>query len=323
MKKNKTVVILDMDDTQFAALPRLENCLGRLMTDFAAAHGITSSQVENLVREAHGQHRFNDGAGLVDAIVEADPALRTNNIALSSAWKEAQVRIKQDWIYNSHQQTAFFPGVIECLKFWKDKGIKSVIQTDCEHIAVVRNLWMLGTNAVRSGDLESPEQILDLYDHIFCQAGISPSDDLLHSIDPTFKLRAEQKMVAWEDGLYKPSAHHARHMLDVMGAESKDVVYIGDSHKDGAEAKSILPEIDFVWAKYGTKIADKVLDLCRRVASNKFSYGELAISREMQDRQINPLYILENSMSEVLGNFEWGAEAKPLSQCPSLGLTYK
>lgn len=303
MKKTKSLVVLDLDDTQFPALPRFKKCLSPLMNAMAHSRGVELETIEHIVREANGQHRFNDGAALVQAMVANNAILKRSN--LTDEWQKADQRIQSAWIDQSHNLTVFFPGVIQCLQFWKMQGVRTVIQTDCEDIAAIRNLWMLGQNAFKQGQLESPLDVLDFYDAIYCQQGIPASEELLQSIDPKFYECATSKLKIWNDRLYKPTASHIVKILDDANVHADEAVYIGDSHKDGAEASSVTPAVDFAWSKYGTHIDAATLGFCSRVASSNYAYGEDAITSKMNELSIQPSVILERSMSDVLSAYTW------------------
>ncbi len=299
MNSAKRLVILDLDNTLFDALRRWEACLGTLVEEFSRVNNVHIGIVEDLVREAHGQHRFNDGAALVDAIIEADPQLHV------FAGTQENKKLQENWLSKSIDFTTFYDGTLEALKTWHSAGVRCVIETDCEDVAVIRNLWCLGENAGKKGDLESAEGILDYFDKIYCQPGIAESECFLDAVGEKFQKKIKTKMHRWDDRHYKPSADHMTQILFESGTPAEEAVYIGDSYKDGAEAATVSPSVDFIWAAYGADVGQPVLDLYSRVGSKSFTYGLEAIRKAMQEREVVPTHILHADLSEVLGCYQW------------------
>ena len=86
---------------------------------------------------------------------------------------------------------------------------------------------------------------------------------------------------------------------------AENAIYIGDSYKDGAEAATVSPPVDFVWAAYGTNVNEGVLGLYARVGSKSFTYGMQSIEKIMKERDIVPAKILNTRLSEVLALYDW------------------
>ncbi|MBE2192259.1 MAG: hypothetical protein IAE63_08770 [Alphaproteobacteria bacterium] len=310
MNSVKKLVVLDFDNTLFDALGRWEICLGRLMDEFSRANDISLEIVDSLVREAHGQHRFNDGAALVDAIIEADPQLHQKALSKENAG------IKKAWLDDNAKTVTFYDGVLNALKFWQRQGVRCVIETDCEQVAVYRNLWYLGVKACKRGDLQYTCEVLDFFDKIYCQPGIQESKSYLSEVENDFITRAKGKTHVWEDRTYKPSADHMAQILFDCDVPAENAIYIGDSYKDGAEAATVSPPVDFVWAAYGTNVNEEVLGLYARVGSKSFTYGMQSIKKIMKERDIVPAQILKAELSEVLALYDWELPA-PIRQMTS------
>lgn len=311
----KRLVILDLDNTLFDALGRWASCTRALVQEFAAVNNLTHDTVHRLVKEAHGQHRFNDGAALVDAMIEADPAIMEGQKNLSAEWHLANRRVASNWHENSQDMSWIYDGVIESLKFWKQHGVKVVIETDCEVVAVHRNLYLLGKEAVRRGQLEKAADIAHLIDEIYCQPAIAESSIYFSDVENGVRDVLSAKTHIWDDRHYKPYAGHAATILDRTKIPAGQAIYIGDSYKDGAEAASISPQIDFIWAKYGAQVTQETLDLYECVGSKSFTYGEDSVRAAMQERGIHPRVTLLNGLCEVLPHFSWDKEA---TQTPAL-----
>lgn len=310
MSSLKRLVILDLDNTLFDALGRWASCTKKLVQEFSAVNNIPQDTVHRLIKEAHGQHRFNDGAALVDAMIESDPAIMEGQRNLSAEWQLANRRVASNWHENSQDMSWMYRGVIESLKFWKQQGVKVVIETDCEVVAVHRNLYLLGKEAERRGQLEAASYIADLIDEIYCQPAIAESAIYFSDVESEAREILAAKTHIWDDRHYKPHADHAETILQRTGMTANETLYIGDSYKDGAEAASISPQIDFIWAKYGAQVTQETLDLYERVGSKSFTYGEGSVMAAMQERGIHPRITLTNGLNDVLPHFTWVDKAR-------------
>jgi phosphoglycolate phosphatase-like HAD superfamily hydrolase len=306
MALDKRLVILDLDNTLVDTLRVWGESTCSLIENFSAQRNVKVEIIHDLIREAHGQHRFNDGVSLVDWMNAADPQLQEpGDVSLRKAWEIANAGIKRAWLDQSAALTVFYDGVLDSLTAWKTTKTGTVIQTDAEDSAVIRRLWLLGKNAAEAGHLSHPRDILRLIDAVYCQPGIEHSPLFLADVDFSFISGIRQKMHLWTDRLYKPSHIHLRKILDDFRLSAEEAIYIGDTHKDGAEAKGIAPAVDFAWARYGTPVSQETLSLYSKVGSRSYSYGEDVIQKEMSDRGVRPDIILNDTLSDVLPRFAW------------------
>ncbi|MDY0029292.1 MAG: hypothetical protein RBR86_05035 [Pseudobdellovibrionaceae bacterium] len=310
----KRLVILDLDNTLFDALGRWASCTRALVQDFAAANNLAPDTIHKLIKEAHGQHRFNDGAALVDAMIEADPAIIEGQKNLSAEWQLANRRVASNWHENSSNMVWMYDGVIDSLKYWKKNGVKIIIETDCEVVAVHRNLYLLGKEAERRGQLEKAAHIAPLIDEIYCQPAIAESSIYFTDVDSGVRDILSAKTHIWDDRHYKPHADHVATILERANIPAGQAIYIGDSYKDGAEAASIFPQIDFIWAKYGAAVTSDTLDLYECVGSKSFTYGEDSVMAAMQERGIHPYITLLTGLHDVLPHFTWGSRVTQVSE---------
>lgn len=303
---DKHLVILDLDNTLVDTLHVWGTSIYSLIEAFSARRSVGVPIIHDLIREAPGQYRFNDGVSLIDWMNEADPQLQEpNDHFLRKQWESANTGIKRSWLEESASLTVFYDGVLDALRTWKQAGTGIAIQTDAEDSAVIRRLWLLGKNAAETGKISHPHDILRLFDAVYCQPGIEHSPLFLADVDFSFISSLKQKMHLWSDRLYKPSNIHLRKILDDFRIDAPKAVYVGDTHKDGAEAKGLNPAVDFAWARYGTPVKPEILSLYSQVGSRSYSYGEDVVKKEMSDRGIRPDINLDRQLSDLLPRYSW------------------
>lgn len=287
---SKRLIILDLDNTMIDTLHVWGSSLSCLIRNLDAELNIEVSISHDLIRRAHGQHRFNDGVSLVDWML--DPA---QGLDIAGDWKKAVGDIQTEWLHQSAELSVPYAGMIGQLKNWRRAGCKIVIQTDAEDCAVLRRLWWIACHAVRSGDLSKPRDILDLVDKIYCQPSIPYSPRFLSDVADEFREGMKALTHIWQDKEFKPSVAHLHYILEEQGIEAERAIYVGDSHKDGAEARTLL--IDFAWAQYGARVPSEILSLYAAVGSRNYSYGEQTVLDAMERMGINPALTLENISS--------------------------
>lgn len=304
-KRPKKLAVLDLDNTLVDTLEVWGRSLDILINDFSVHYKVDKAIIYELIREAPGQYRFNDGVSLQDWMIDADPKLRQAHIRLNSDWEKAGNPIKRDWLANSAKHTVFYDGVLDTLKQWKETKTGVAIQTDAEDSAVLRRLWLLAKDATDKRQLASPEELLNLIGPVYCQQGSSHAGQFLEGVELSFMQALHQKMHKWDDRLYKPAASHLRKIVEDAGVGFSDVVYIGDTHKDIIEAKALSPQIDFAWACYGAQITPEVRDLYNEVGSKSYTYGHQEVQREMRNRGVEPDANLQHSFAELNKYYSW------------------
>lgn len=302
---SKQLAVLDLDNTMIDTLTVWEAGLRPLIDAFSRHYKVDVGIVHELIREAPGQFRFNDGVSLQDWMIDSDPRLREAHESLTSGWAAAGNPIKRDWLRHTAEASVFYEGVLPMLRRWKEIRTGVVIQTDAEDSAVIRRLWLMGKNAAAQGLLESPHEILDLVGRIYCQPGMTHSAQYMDGVDLRFTNEMNQKMHRWTDRLFKPAPSHLRRILEDARVKPENAVYVGDTHKDGVEAKSFSARMAFAWASYGAHASSQVLSLYSAVGSKSYMYGHAAIAAELSNRGVVPDATLHHSFHELEQNFDW------------------
>lgn len=291
---NKRLIILDLDNTMIDTLHVWGTSLAKLLEGLSNGLSLSKKTLHDLVRRTHGQYRFNDGVSLIDWMFEDGQGLKSSRLA--SNWQLVARNVQEEWMRQSAALSTPYDGTIPMLQQWRDDGCKIAIQTDAESCAVLRRLWWIAVHAARRGELDQPDNILDLIDGIYCQPSIPHSALYLAEIEPEFRREIEEKLHIWQDKIFKPSSAHLIKILGDQNVTPDQTLYIGDGHKDGAEAKSL--SVAFAWARYGAKVAPEVLALYALVGSRNYSYGERTVLDAMDQMGIIPDYVFQEGLSE-------------------------
>ncbi|MBL8636952.1 MAG: HAD family hydrolase [Alphaproteobacteria bacterium] len=291
---NKRLIILDLDNTMIDTLHVWGTSLAKLLEGLSNGLSLSKKTLHDLVRRTHGQYRFNDGVSLIDWMFEDGQGLKSSRLA--SNWQLVARNVQEEWMRQSAALSTPYDGMIPMLQQWRDDGCKIAIQTDAESCAVLRRLWWIAVHAARRGELDQPDNILDLIDGIYCQPSIPHSALYLAEIEPEFRREIEEKLHIWQDKIFKPSSAHLIKILGDQNVTPDQTLYIGDGHKDGAEAKSL--SVAFAWARYGAKVAPEVLALYALVGSRNYSYGERTVLDAMDQMGIIPDYVFQEGLSE-------------------------
>lgn len=308
---NKRLIILDLDNTMIDTLHVWGTSLAKLLAGLSKGLSLSKKTLHDLVRRTHGQYRFNDGVSLIDWM-EKEGAFSL----LQSDWRQVTCAIQNRWLEQSAALSVPYSGVIDVLQQWKGKGCNIVIQTDAESCAVLRRLWWIAVHAARSGEFDQPKDLLGLIDGIYCQPSIPHSPSYLAEIESEFRREIERKLHIWQDQVFKPSSAHLAKILGDQNVTSDQTLYIGDGHKDGAEAKTL--SVSFAWAQYGARVSSEILDLYAKVGSLNYSYGEQTIRTAMTELGVVPAYVLETGLSDLARGVQ---RTNPL-HCGRGGLEY-
>ncbi len=314
---NKRLIILDLDNTMIDTLHVWGTSLAKLLEGLSNGLSLSKETLHNLVRRTHGQYRFNDGVSLIDWMFEEGQGLKSSQLARN--WQLVARDVQAEWMRQSAALSTPYDGTIQMLQQWKDAGCKIAIQTDAESCAVLRRLWWIAVHAVRSGELDKPEDLLDLIDGIYCQPSIPHSPLYLSEIESEFRREIDRKLYIWQDKVFKPSSTHLAKILADQNAIPDQVLYIGDGPKDGAEAKTL--SVAFAWAKYGAKVAPEVLALYALVGSRNYSYGEQTIRAAMGQMGVTPVHTFEKSLLEKCSQTLGGTIRLNLRVSPSLHIS--
>lgn len=308
----KTLVILDKDNCELDTL-EVFGALEDTLEQIAANRNLNLELLHILTREANGEHRFNDALRLIDHMNEVEPLFQTGNEAHS----EGDARAKMDWLKRTASLSQFYPDVLDTLKKWHALGTNVVTKTDAERLPIIRRVWLTAFNAYNNHELKSPYEIISLYDHIYCKPSLHEPEhaedfddylrDFCHDNNVPFPFaRALNRHITVLREEYKPCRDHMQIVHKDFPASPEQILYIGDTYKDGMEARLLDPKVDFAWASYGADWSPRVRDFYAKVGSNQYSYGRDVALQRLEQTQVHVSATLETSMADIFNHFSFG-----------------
>ncbi|PZP56193.1 MAG: hypothetical protein DI586_04465 [Micavibrio aeruginosavorus] len=307
----KTLVILDKDNCELDTL-EVFGALEATLAKIARSRQLPIELLHDLTREAEGEHRFNDAVSLIDHMNEIEPRFKTGK----KKHIKSDISAKEDWLKKTSKLSTFYPGVLDTLKAWHDSGTNVVTKTDCERLPLIRRIWLTAINAYNDNQLKTPYEIISLYDHIYCKPSLGEPDNAdefdsylrqfcqTSDVPPSFAAALNQHITVFRDG-HKPSQSHMNVILENYPTRREHILYIGDNYKDGLEAQTVEPAVDFAWARYGADWKPQVRNFYSKVGSKSYRYGVEEIASMLELHGVNVRLVLETSLSDVLKHFDF------------------
>lgn len=300
------LAILDFDNCVTDTLFVWEKTLSQGLKALCDGELADMSMLYTMTREAHGQHRFNDFPKLIDWMRENQPSMLPKSEEEKERMDSVCASAKEIWYRETKELTKFYPDVVRVLREIDNAGTTIVFQTDCEQAPFVRRLYLCALAATNAQELTHPAQIFDYIDHSYCQPGIVKDDPLMHvHVPEDFVSAALSKCTLWDGLNFKPSHAHIDRILNDHKVSGSETVYLGDTHKDGCEAKLADPQAQFAWCRYGAKVAPKILKFYAEVGSRSYSYGLSTILQMFEEKAIKPDAVLHRNMMEVFEHYDF------------------
>ena len=288
MRKKKTAIITDLDNTLFDWVDLWLTCFSSMLEGIITISGVSREKLIPEIRAIHQKHGTSEYSFLIEEIPLLKPILKgrpaTEIFAVPIASYQ-QLRRQHLHLYSTVGETLL-----------KIKGRGSLIICYTESMAFYSNYRVrrLGLDGV--------------LDHVFC-----PEDHVLPE-----KLSAEDvrkyptrhyefrytKQHYTPKGSTKPDPEVIGTIVEDLELTKEDCVYVGDSlMKDVAMALNY--GIDDVWAKYGQAHEREEYRLLQEVTH----WTEEQMQQEQRIEagvDVTPSRTLETTFSEILDMFEFG-----------------
>lgn len=260
MKKNKSVLITDLDNTLYDWFRVWHSSFSAMLDTVVTISGISKAILIPQIKAIHQKHGTSEYAFLLENI----PAL-VDKYGTPEAVKSKMTPSIEAYRQARSEHLKLYPTVEETLKLIKSKGALVVVYTESKSFYSNYRIQKLG---------------LDKYiDYIY-----SPSD---HAIPEThqksvfdFKNTIQKHT---PEGELKPNPHLLMEIIEGIGASREDCVYIGDSEMKDIEMAQ-QASVDDVFAKYGNAHFngnDEAYNLLREVTH----WTEEDVEREKQIKQ--------------------------------------
>lgn len=301
-KRHKELVVFDLDNTLTNSL----QCWGeatlaavRLLVD---QFGIDEEKTIEAIRRAPSQYRFSDFGSLTEWL-DREGALPQPQDPYDRYRKDITKHYaRQIWFQRQKEMTFFYEGTVEALNAIKAQGTATAIYTDAEASSLIRRTWLLAHNARQRGEINDEHELLDLFDHYYCQPSIELDFDILKDVDLPFVHRMKRNMTLWQDLVYKPSTDHGLIILQDFGVPAKRALMVGDTAKDGGCARPL--GMDFAWCRFGAEIDPVTVATAQKIASPKFQYGMASIIACFNQHS-DPTHTLRRDLRELMMHFKF------------------
>jgi phosphoglycolate phosphatase-like HAD superfamily hydrolase len=262
--------------------------LDRLVQD----SGISREQLELEFHQIHKKYGTSEYAFSIEEL----PSLKAKHPGEDLVKKYAPaIKAYRD---AREQALRLYPSVQETLEVLKDKGCLIVGYTES----------MVFYTSYRMRKLGLDRQL----DFLFSPPDHAVPDNLKRFYPPDYYELRRTLNDHTPKGELKPNPKILLQILQKIGADKSEVIYIGDSlMKDVVMAQQA--RVTDVWAKYGAADKREEYELLRRVTH--WTDEVVALEKTIQPQDVKPSLVLRKSFSEILELFDFSrfVETRPSS----------
>jgi FMN phosphatase YigB (HAD superfamily) len=295
LNQRVSVVITDLDNTLFDWVDIWYQSFSAMLDRLAQDSKISREQLELEFKAIHQKYGTSEYAFSIEEL----PSLIAKHPGEDLAKKyEAAIRAFRD---ARKQALRLYPSVQDTLETLKDKGCLIVGYTESMVFYTSYRMRKLGLDR--------------LLDFLFSPPDHEVPDNIKRFYPPdTYELRrtvSDHTPI----GELKPNPRILLQILQKIGAEQSEVVYVGDSlMKDVVMAKQA--GVTDVWAKYGAADKRQEYELLRRVTH----WTDEAVAREKATKHedVKPSVVLEKSFGDILQLFQFSRFAGTTPPSPAV-----
>ena len=277
IRKEKSVLITDLDNTLFDWVDIWYNSFNAMLQEIVRISGIPQNELEPEIKKIHQRHHTAEYAFLVEEL----EILRERDASID-------VRKKYHGAIDAfrskrREYLRLYPSVLNTLLTIKEQGTLIVGYTESmEYYSKFR---------IRELKLDG---VLDI---LYCPPGHEVPDRPLATIN----LHGTQ-VLHTPRGELKPNPEILSNILASVGVDREKAVYVGDSlFKDVIMAKEV--GVTDVYAEYGKAQDRPEYDLLRRVTH--WTKEDVEREKRITKRKVVPTYILEYSFADLLNFFSF------------------
>lgn len=287
MRKKKTTIITDLDNTLFDWVDLWLTCFSSMLEGIINISGVPREKLIPEIRTIHQKHGTSEYSFLIEEIPSLKPILKGRPATEVFATAIASYQ------HLRRQHLRLYSTVGETLLKIKGRGSRIIGYTESMAFYSNYRVRRLGLDGV--------------LDHVFCPEdhvlpeNLSPEDVRKY---PTthYELRYTRQHYT-PKGSTKPDPEVIDAIVDNLELERADCVYVGDNlMKDVAMA--LNSGIDDVWAKYGQAHKREEYRLLQEVTH--WTEDQVRQEQRIEARvDVNPSYTLETTFCEILDMFEF------------------
>ena len=287
MRKKKTAIITDLDNTLFDWVDLWLTCFSSMLEGIINISGIPKEILVPEIRAIHQKHGTSEYSFLIEEIPSLKPILKgrpATEVFAAPIASYQQLR---------RQHLRLYSTVAETLLQIKGRGSRIIGYTESMAFYSNYRVRRLGLDGV--------------LDHVFC-----PEDHVLpENLSPEDVRKYPTRHYEFKytrqhytpKGSTKPDPEVIDAIVENLELAREDCVYVGDNlMKDVAMA--LKSDIDDVWAKYGQAHKREEYRLLQEVTH----WTEEQVQQEQRVEvrvNVTPSYTLETTFSEILDMFEF------------------
>ena len=283
-----STVITDLDNTLYDWVEIWYRPFRAMLERLVADSGVPQAVLEQDFKEVHQRHGTSEYAFAIEelrSLIQKHPG--------EDLTKRYAAAIQ---VYRSQRRDvlALYPGVADSLKTLKGLGCLLIAYTESTEFYTAYRLKKLHLDLLLDY-LYSPQ------DHDL-PSGLSRQQ--IRSYPPEHYRLQNVVQAHTPSGELKPNPRILRDIIDTVGANIEETVYVGDSlMKDIVMAKAA--GVTDVWAKYGVAQNRPAYELLRNVTH----WTPTSVEREktISEAELSPSFVLGHSFEEILTLFEFTA----------------
>jgi FMN phosphatase YigB (HAD superfamily) len=275
------VLVTDMDNTLFDWLAMWHAAFGAMLDRLVADSGVPRETLEREIYAIHQAHGTTEYAFAIQAL----PSLRARHPGADLPARYAAAI--EAYRAARRASLRLYPGVLDTLRAVRAAGARVIAYTESRAYYAAYRVRALGLDGVLDHLYSPPDHALP--------DGVTP--DTLRRYPPEYYRLHATCHRHTRDGAWKPDAAVLRGILDEIGAEPGEAVYVGDSLlKDVAMAQAA--GVADVFARYGDVRGRPGYELLRRVTH--WPPDVLAGSEGRVEAEVRPTHVLRAGFAELL-----------------------
>lgn len=300
----KSLFVWDLDNTLTDTASVWSKASGLAIEMLMEKLSLDRAVMREAVLRAPAQFRFANFRRLMDWMVDEKIIPAPSGPADQYMAAIQRSAIADAWFRIQEKETALYPDTVETQKAIHVSGSGIAIYTDAEASSMIRRMWLLARNAVKSGIIADENDLLDSIDQLYAQPSIEDDYHELKTTDTSFVHLLKKKLSIFKPDpvtggeLRKPNGPHLHRIMKDFGVLPEQTIMFGDSDKDSGSAK--LAGVDFGWVKFGADLNQRTIDVALMFASPGYKYGLQAITDAMQKQGSVPAIVLESGLKEIL-----------------------